>query len=215
MVIVLGRRRGHDVEVVEERRHERAEGRLDDDQGHAREHVLPVLAQLLRPPSASIGDVHGADVVGQGAPELHGADDRARDVGHRDDDARALLGLAEDPRAVDVQLPLGGLVLVMDEPHDGHEDGDETQHDERCGRLRDGDDDGHEGGDHGADRVDREAAAPALGTRAQPVADHARLADREVDEDAHRVERDERVRVAPEADDEQRGQRCRARRCRP
>ena len=39
------RRRRHDIEVVQERHHQRAVGRLDDDQRHLREHVLPVGSQ--------------------------------------------------------------------------------------------------------------------------------------------------------------------------
>ncbi len=37
----------------------------------------------------------------------------------------------------------------------------------------------------------------------QPVPDHARLADGEVDEHAHRVQRDQQVGLAPEPDDQQ------------
>ena len=52
--------------------------------------------------------------------------------------------------------------------------------------------------------VDGQAVAVAGWPLAQPVTDHAGLADREVDEHTDGVERDEQVRLAVE-DDDQRG----------
>ena len=52
--------------------------------------------------------------------------------------------------------------------------------------------------------IDRRRRQPGA-TLPQPVADHAGLADREVDEHADRVQRDEQVGDGPEADDQQGG----------
>ena len=49
-----------------------------------------------------------------------------------------------------------------------------------------------------ARRIDAESPAPARLPDAQPVLDHPELAEREAQEDADRIERDERVRVATE-----------------
>ena len=57
-----------------------------------------------------------------------------------------------------------------------------------------------------------EPVAPARSRVAQPVPDHAGLADREVDEHADRVERDQRVGLAAGDDDQRRGEEAEQRR---
>ena len=98
-----------------------------------------------------------------------------------------------------------GVVLVVDEPHDGHEDGDDDRHQERLGRLADEHHDEDGRGHESPDGVDAQPPAPAAHAVVPPVPHHAALAEGEGQEDAHRVERDEGVHVAAERDQQQRG----------
>ena len=87
-----------------------------------------------------------------------------------------------------------GVVLAPDEQHPGDERRDEQQHEPRAvDELHRGDDDRDDARQHAADGVDRQPPSPALRLGPDPVADHARLRDREVDEHAHRVQRDQGV----------------------
>ena len=61
----------------------------------------------------------------------------------------------------------------------------------------------HDGGRDGADAVDERARPPARLAQPPPVKHHAELRQRERDEHADHVERDQRVRVAAEDDEQQ------------
>ena len=76
--------------------------------------------------------------------------------------------------------------------------------------------DGDDAGRDRAEAVDRRAPAASRAPVAQPppVPHHARLAEREGDEDADRVERDQVGDAAVEGDDQQRRDDRQQRRCR-
>ena len=64
--------------------------------------------------------------------------------------------------------------------------------------------DEHDGRRDRAEAVDDRAGPPARLAQPPPVHDHSGLRQRERDEDADHVERDQRVRVAAEDDEQQR-----------
>src|SRR4029079_19395653 len=179
---------------------------LDDDQRDARELALPARAQRLARVGV-LGDVDGADVRRERAAEDHGLDDRPVDAVDRDDDPLFAVRALDDQVVADVELLLLAGVLAVDERHHPDEQRHQQQDEQRRWRLGDGDDDRDDGGQDGPERVDREPRPPARRPLAAPVADHAGLTDREVDEHADRVERDQQVRLALGHDDQGRRER--------
>ena len=110
-------------------------------------------------------------------------------------------------RLVALQRQLGRDVVVVAvrrlEHRDDHRD--QQQDDPRAfERLRDRDDDQDDAGHHRAEAVDERAGLPPGLLRLPPVDHHARLRQGERDEDANHVERQQRLRVAAEHDDEDR-----------
>ena len=65
------------------------------------------------------------------------------------------------------------------------------------------DDERYDAGGHGADAVDDEPVAPARLAPIPPPPDHTRLRQREGNEDAHGVERNERMGLAAEEHEQQ------------
>ena len=74
------------------------------------------------------------------------------------------------------------------------------------GELRHGDDKRHNAGDNGTGAIDHQAPAPARAAFDEPMPDHAPLRQREREEHADRIERNKRVSVAAEDDEEQGGE---------
>src|SRR6185295_40974 len=72
--------------------------------------------------------------------------------------------------------------------------------------LRERNDDEHDASDHGAKSVDGRAGFPSALVRLSPVDHHAGLGEGERYEHADHVERDERMRVAAEYDEQQAGE---------
>jgi hypothetical protein len=104
----------------------------------------------------------------------------------------------DDDVGVDRKLLGGPPVLALDEGHPEDEHGDHHGNQQRRRRLGHGHHDGHRAGEERAEAVDAELPAPAGGPLSEPVHDHPGLADREGDEHADRIQRDERRRVPTE-----------------
>ena len=108
-------------------------------------------------------------------------------------------GAAIDGLRPNGQFRPGARVLAMDERHHRHEQRDEDDDEIRPGfELLVHDDGQDDAGQDGAARVDDDAPSPARFANPQPVADHPGLAEREAQEHADRVQRDEGMRVAIE-----------------
>ena len=192
-----------DVEVGNERLDDGSERGFDDDQRDARELPLPAPEHRLGLLGID-GHVHGPHVRGNGSGEGHGLDDRTIDAVDRNDGALLPMRTREYGVLADMELLGLALVLAADRQHQEHEARDQEQDDQRGRSLGGSHDHGDDRGEDATERVDGKASLPALGPLAEPVPDHAGLADREVDEHPDGVERNEEMRFAVEHDDEDR-----------
>ena len=123
-----------DVEVGDDRAHQRPVGRLDDDQRDARQLPLPAFAERLGLLRLG-GHEHRLDHrrVGRQRPaEHHGLDDGAVDAVDGDHDPLLAVRLVEHEVGADVELGRLGVVLAPDEQHHADERRDEQQDEPRA-----------------------------------------------------------------------------------
>ena len=185
------------VEVGDDRVDERAVRRLDDDQRDARQLALPALAQRLGLLEV-VGHVHRLEhraSVARDRPNIT-AWTTARLMPLTGMITRcSRCGPLEHEVVADLELVRLAVVLAPDEQHHADEDRDEHQHEprpvEELHRRHD-DRDRRRSAPHPTALIDRRRRQPGV-LRPEPVPDHAALGDREVDEHAHRVQRDQRV----------------------
>jgi hypothetical protein len=192
------------VEVVLDRLHQLAVGRVDDLERDREAEPVPLAVDPLVV-GLVVGDEQRGHVI---RPQRRGVvqrlDHAAMDARHEHDERvagrrrRHVAGLDLEGQVEGHVVPLDGL-----EQHDDRRD-DDDRHPRADGELGDADDQCDHAGGGGADAADRGPHPP---TRLAPVAlvhHHARLADRERREHADGVERYEGAGDAAEGDDEKR-----------
>ncbi len=193
--ILLVRRPGpvEHVEVGHQWGDERPIGRLHQDQRNVGNGLSPELANLVAP-GGVVGDVDGADIRRYGTSHVQCLDHCPVDAGDRDHDAVVAVRLWHRGARPHLELAGGRRVLVTDEHHhrDQQRDEDQDHPGPKEELLVCHDDEDHACKD-GPEAVDQATPRPAGAPLLAPVDDHAGLREGEADEDADRIERNERI----------------------